>query len=87
MTSSSEVARRDRVHLGRVDGRDQLGHHRGASLAERPDDIPLTGDPVDRGAVVRDDDGTDPVLGEHRQQAPHRRIRGNGDNLRALDAK
>jgi len=37
--------------------------------------------------IPRDDDGTDPVLGEHRQQVPHRRVRRDGDNLRALAAK
>jgi len=60
--------RRDRAHLGGADGHDRLRHHRGAALGQRPDDIPLTGDPVDRGAVVRDDDGTDPVF--HRGETP-----------------
>jgi len=59
----------------------------GASLGERPHDVPLAGDPVDRGAVGRDDHGTDPVLGQYRQQLAHRRVRGDCDNSRALDAK
>src|SRR6266496_3389288 len=78
---------RNRVHLGCVDSRDRLGHHRGASLGQRPDDVPLTGDSVDRGAVVRDDDGADPVFGEHREKVPHVGVRGDGDDLPALDTK
>ncbi len=79
--------RRDRAYLGCVDSRDRLRHRRRASLGERPDDVPLTGDPVDRGAVVGDDDSADPVLGEHREKLPHLGVRGDGDDLRTLDAK
>src|SRR5258707_15818092 len=78
---------RNRVHLGCVDGRDRLRHHCGASLGQRPDDVPLTDDSLDRGAVVRDDDSTDPVFGEHREKVPHVRVRSDGDNLPAFDAK
>src|SRR5262252_5071761 len=45
--------RRDRVHLGCVDGRDRLGHHRGAPLGQRPDDVPFAGDSIDCGAFWR----------------------------------
>src|SRR4249920_2402356 len=78
---------RDCVHLGCGDSGDRLRHHRGASLGQRPDDVPLTGDSVDRGAVVRDDDSTDSVFGEHREKVPHVGVRGDGDDLPALDAK
>ena len=43
--------------------------------------------PFNRGAVVRDDDSTDPVFGEHREKVPHVGVRGDGDDLPALDAK
>jgi hypothetical protein len=36
---------------------------------------------------VRDDDGTDPVFGEYREKVSHLRVRGDGDDLRTLDAK
>src|SRR5690348_15038167 len=78
---------RNRVHLGCVDSRDRLRHHRGAPLGQGPDDVPFTGDSVDRGAVVRDDDGADPVFGEHREKVPHVGVRGDGDDLPALNAK
>jgi len=79
--------RRDGVHLGGVDGRDRLRHHRGASPGQRPDYVPLAGDSVDCGAVARDDDRTDPVLGQDRQKLAHLGVWGNGDDLGALAAK
>ena len=79
--------RRDRVHVGRVDVRDRLGHHGGAPLGEGPDDVPLADDPADRGAVGGHDDGADSVLGEHIQQTAHLGVRGDGDYLRALTAQ
>jgi hypothetical protein len=36
---------------------------------------------------VRDDDSTDLVFGEHREKVPHVRVRGDGDDLPALNAK
>jgi hypothetical protein len=36
---------------------------------------------------VRDDDSTDPVFGEHREKVPHVGVRGDGDDLPALNAK
>jgi hypothetical protein len=36
---------------------------------------------------VRDDDSTDAVFGEHREKVPHVGVRGDGDDLPALDAK
>src|SRR5258708_19758817 len=75
---------RNRVHLGCVDSRDRLRHHRGASLGQRPDDVPLTDDSLDRGAVVRDDDSTDPVFGEHREKLPPVPARRDGPHLPPL---
>ena len=79
--------RGDGVHLGRVDLGDRLGHRPGAPLGERADDVPLAGDAVHRGAVAGDDDGADAVLGEHRQQLPDLRVRGDGDHPRAFAPK
>jgi hypothetical protein len=40
------------VHLGCADSRDRLRQHRGASPGQRLDDVSLTGDSLDRGAVA-----------------------------------
>ena len=55
--------RRDRVHLGRVDSRDLLRHHRGASPGQRPDSASLS-----RGAG-----------GEHDGFVPDRKVHRAGD--------
>ena len=36
---------------------------------------------------MRDDDSTDLVFGEHREKVPHVGVRGDGDDLPALNAK
>ena len=78
---------RDGVHLGRVDSRDRLRHHRRASIGQHANDVALTGDSVDRGAVLRDDDGADLVLSEHAEQLPYVTVGSDRDDLSAFDAK